>query len=136
MPHIDLAQADSPRWRLITLGVLLLPVMIAIWGMPWFVTQDGPVHLYNAYIISESLKGGSRVRDFYAVNWTPLPNIAGHWLLTVLLQIVPARTADRLMMTLTSVGLAGAALWLRWRVAGWQGMVLLSPLAVALALNF
>jgi hypothetical protein len=136
MPYLALAQGDSPRWGLITFGVLLLPVMMAIWGVPWFVTQDGPAHLYNAEIISESLKGQSSVLDAYVVHWTPLPNVAGHWLLAALLQVVPARTADRLMMTLTSAGLAGAALWLRWRVAGWKGMALLSPLAVLLTINF
>lgn len=136
MLHIELAQGDSPRWSLITFAVLLLPVVIAIWCVPWFVTLDGPAHLYNAEIISEALRGQSLVRDLYVVHWTPLPNVAGHWLLAALLHVIPAWTADRLMMTLTSVGLAGAALWLRWRVAGWQGMVLLAPLTVSLALNF
>ena len=136
MPHIELDHVDSPRWSLITFGVLLLPVVIAIWCVPWFVTLDGPIHLYNAWIINQSLRGESSIKDLYAVQWTPLPNVAGHWLLAALLQVIPAWIADRLMMTLTSVGLAGAALWLRWRVAGRQGLLVLAPLAVALGLNF
>src|SRR5262245_9591149 len=127
MPHIGLAQADSPRWSLIgAFAVLLLPVAIALWCVQWFVTLDGPAHLYNAEIISESLRGQSSIRDLYVVHWTPLPNVAGHLLLVALLQVFPAWTADRLVMTVTSVGLAGAALWMRWRVAGWQGIVLLA----------
>jgi hypothetical protein len=41
MPHIELAQADSPRWSLITFGVLLLAVIMVIWGVPWFVSRTG-----------------------------------------------------------------------------------------------
>jgi hypothetical protein len=135
MRQLDLSRFDSPRLSLITFSVLLLPIIMAIWFVPWFVTQDGPIHLYNAYLISETVKGHSWVQDVYVVNWTPLPNVLGHLLLTALLQIVSAHTADRLMMTFTSVGLASAALWLRWQVAKWRGMTLASPLAVALALN-
>jgi hypothetical protein len=135
MSLIDLAQADSPRSSLIIFGVLLLPVVIAIWCVPSFMTMDGPAHLYNAEILSEFLKGKPPIRDLYVVHWTPLPNVAGHWLLAALLQVIPAWTAERLVMTLTSAGLSGTALWLRWRVAGRQGLALLSPLAVSLALN-
>ena len=36
---------------------MLAPVVAAIWVVPWFVTQDGLTHLYNASIIAASTAG-------------------------------------------------------------------------------
>ena len=33
---------------------LLAAPLSAIWAVPWFVTQDGPAHVYNAQILAES----------------------------------------------------------------------------------
>src|SRR4051812_22715310 len=33
---------------------LLAPVLLAIWTIPGFITQDGPAHLYNAAILADS----------------------------------------------------------------------------------
>ena len=126
---------NSARPAIISFVVFVLPTVAAIWCVPWFVTQDGPSHLYNAYLMSELLKGHSPAQEFYTLNWMPLPNVAGHWLLVALLQFVSPRTADRILMTLTSVGLAGALVWLRWRVAGRNGMAFIIPLATLIALN-
>jgi hypothetical protein len=129
-------KVGSGGWGLISFGVFILPTLAAIWFVPWFVTGDGPSHLYNAYIMGELIKGNSFLREVYALHWQPVPNLVGHWLLVALMQVVPARTADRLLMTLTSVGLASAVLWLRWRVAGRQGIALIAPLAVFLTLTW
>jgi hypothetical protein len=136
MERIQEAKVDSGCWGLIMFSVFILPTLIAIWLVPWFVTGDGPSHLYNAYIMDKLMKGNSPLRDVYALNWQPVPNLVGHWLLVALMQVVPARTADRILMTLTSVGLASAVLWLRWRVAGRKGIALITPLAVFVALNW
>ena len=55
--------AGSPSPCLITAG-LLLPVIVAIWTVPGFVTQDGPTHLYNAWILSRSFDPGSPYQAF------------------------------------------------------------------------
>lgn len=115
--------------------VALLPALLAIWTVPWFVTQDGPAHLYNAHIIAESLRPDSPFRDIYEIRWEPLPNWAGHLTLIGFMKVLPPRTADRAMMTLTLMGFALAIAWLRWRVAGWTGMPVASALAALLALN-
>lgn len=116
-------------------GVLVLPVILAIWCVPWFVTQDGPSHAYNAHILIELSKPHSPFEEFYTARLEPLPNLAGHLLLVGLMSILSARTADRVMMTITFVGFASSVVWLRWRVAGWKGITLVVPLAVILALN-
>ena len=126
----------TPRRRgLIVFGVLILPVLIAIWFVPWLVTQDGPLHLLNAHIMVELLKPQSPMGELYSVRWDPMPYWAAHMCLTGLMSLLSDRTADRILLTLTSVGLASALVWLRWRVAGWEGMAIVAPLAVILSLN-
>jgi hypothetical protein len=128
-------KGDSSYWALFTIGVFMLPVILAIWCVSWFITQDGPSHLYNAHIIGELLKGSSPAQDFYAINWIPSPNIAGHLFLMACMQLVSPRIADQIMMTLTSAGLTSAVIWLRWQVTGGKGLTLIGPMAVFLALN-
>jgi hypothetical protein len=120
---------------LIVFGALALPVLIAIWCVPWFVTQDGPLHLYNAHIMIELLKDDSPLQEIYAIRWAPLPYLGAHLSLTAMMSVISDRTADRVMLTLTSIGFAGSLLWLRWRVAGSQGLAVAAPLAVLLSLN-
>ncbi len=40
--------ARSRRRGLWVFAIALAPALVAIWATPWFVTQDGPAHLYNA----------------------------------------------------------------------------------------
>lgn len=127
---------SSPRASLIIFGLSVLPVLVAIWGVPWFVTQDGPAHMYNAHILVELLKANSSFAEFYTARLEPIPNLAGHLLSMGLMSVLSARTADRMMMTITFVGFTSSIVWLRWRVAGWRGMALVVPLAVILALNW
>lgn len=127
--------ARSRRWGLWVFFVSLLPALVAVWSTPWFVTQDGPAHLYNAQIITRSFDADSPFNAFYHVRWQPLPNWVGHLSLALLLRAMPAREADRIMTTLTLVGFAASIVWLRWRVVGWRGMPLAALLAVLLAIN-
>jgi hypothetical protein len=114
----------------------LLVVGLAIWSTPWFVTQDGAAHLYNAYILLELQKGDSPLNQIYDTQWLPLPNLGSHMLLMLLLTVLPAWVADRAVITLTFAGVACAALWLRVRVAGWPGTLGAVPLSLLLALNW
>ena len=124
------------------LALLLLalaPAVAAIWAVPWFVTQDGPAHLYNARIVSESIGGFgplSPFGDVYEVRWQPIPNWAGPISLAVLLSWLPAWKADRIITTVTLVGFAAAVFWLRWRVAGERGLRVVALWSALLAMNF
>src|SRR5512138_2843327 len=83
--------SDSPpsrRWGLIVFGLFVIPALAAIWLVPYFVTQDGPLHLLNAHITLELLKQQSAFNNLYTVHWSPLPYWAGHLFLTGLLSLV------------------------------------------------
>ncbi len=130
---------DAPpqRWpAVVTLGLVLLPALAAVWWVPWFITQDGPAHLYNAEVIADSLSGRSTFAGYYQVRWELLPNWAGHLLAAAgLLTGLPARVVDRALMTLTLAGFATSILWLRGRVAGTEGAKLAALIAALVALN-
>lgn len=132
------SEAESARSRrrgLWVFAIALAPALVAIWATPWFVTQDGPAHLYNAQIITRSFQSKSLLNDVYRVRWEPLPNWVGHLSLVGLLQVMSPRDANRVMTTLTLIGFAASIVWLRWRVVGWRGMPLAALLAVLLAIN-
>jgi hypothetical protein len=132
----DPDSATSRVRTLATLALALLPALAATWAVPWFVTQDGPAHLYNAQILAQSLRGAdSPFRDAYEVRWEPVPNWAGHLTLMAFASALPPRTADRASLSLTLVGLAASALWLRRRVSGWRGMPLAALASALLAMN-
>jgi hypothetical protein len=99
------------------------------------MTQDGPAHLYNAHILAQFLEPQSPFRDVYEVRWEPLPNWAGHIVTMLFVSMLPPSTAGRAVTTLTLVAFAFSLLWLRWKVAGRQGLALASVIATLLALN-
>ena len=123
----------SSFWRL-----ALAPAVAAIWLVPWFVTQDGPAHVYNAEILASSVGGFDRTspwHDVYTVRWQPIPNWAGPVTLAALVAWLPAWVADRIMTSVTLVGFALAILWLRWRVAGGRDLSIAAILASILSMN-
>jgi hypothetical protein len=98
--------------------IALAPALAAIWSVPWFVTQDGPAHIYNAQIIACSFDPHSPFESFYTVRWQPIPNWTGHLALAAMMAVLPAWVADRIMTSTTLLGFAAATFWLRLRVYG------------------
>lgn len=107
----------------IVLGLVLAPAMSAVWLTPWFVTQDGPAHLYNAEILRAALHRAehSPYASAYVPRWSPVPNWGGHLLLMALLELVSPRVADRAMTSITLFAVPAAILWLRQQVHGPSG---------------
>jgi hypothetical protein len=117
------------------LVIALAPAVAAIWTVPWFVTQDGPAHVYNAQILAWSFDTHSPFRSVYTINWQPIPNWAGQLVLAGLLAITPAWIADRIMTSVTLVAFAAATLWLRWRVARGRGIRVAALFSALFAMN-
>ncbi|HEV2765551.1 MAG TPA: hypothetical protein VGV38_21385 [Pyrinomonadaceae bacterium] len=127
----------SPSRRAwLALVALSVPVLVAVWALRWFVTQDGPAHTHNAEIMFELLRDNAQLAKFYAIRWQPVPNLSGHLLLMGLVAVFPPRVADQLLMTLTAFGFAAAVVWLRRQVRGDQNLWVAAPLGVALGLNW
>jgi hypothetical protein len=126
----------SSRAGILVLVAALAPVLAAVWGIRWFVTQDGPAHLYNAHIIASSLGPNSPFAAYYVVRWDALPNWSGHLVTAVLASLLPASVAGPVITTLTLVGFAASIVWLRARVTGTSGLSVAAVLAALLSLNF
>ncbi len=115
-----------------TAGPILVAflALLVIVSVPVFSTVlppllDYPNHLARMHLLVE---GGNQ---FYAVRWSPLPDLAEDLLVPALAHLVPLELAGRLFLVLTFALLAGGTLWLnrvatgRWRWWGLLGFLLL-----------
>lgn len=67
----------------------------------YFVTLDGPAHLYNANLIKEIFLGNhSSITDLFAVNDFPVPNWSGHLLMALFNLLLPAYLSEKLVFLL------------------------------------
>lgn len=116
--EVGLVSGQFARAGLVGL-VALVPTLAAIWLVPWFVTQDGPAHVYNAHVLRELIARGeaSPYARAYEARLEPVPNWAGHLALMVLLEVLAPRDADRMMMTLTLLAPTLALVWM-WAQQG------------------
>jgi hypothetical protein len=76
---------------------LALLQLIPIWSVHYLPTADGPAHLYNAWLVKESVAG--RPSDYFEVDARPLPNWSDHAVLALLMTIVPATIAEKLFVS-------------------------------------
>ncbi|MFY9608192.1 MAG: hypothetical protein WAU45_06190 [Blastocatellia bacterium] len=134
-PRPGASASSSTSAALLYFLALAMPVLIAIWFVPWFVTQDGPLHVYNAYLYSSLSREDSPLAEFYTPRGGVLPYVGVYKLMAGLMSIISARAADRVLMMLTSIGFACSVLWLRWRVAGSEGVPIVVPLVLLLAVS-
>ena len=107
-----------------------------IWGVQYFINQDGSGHVNGAWVMLELLRGNPRYTDLFQFNFIFFPDVSGHWLMAAMLLFVSAFTTTKLMMTLTWVGLVAAVGWLRWRSAGSDGLITSLLIGGALAFNW
>ena len=79
----------------------LLPVLL----LGFFVTHDGPSHVYNSYLISRLLHGDAFVSHFYQFNPYPVPNWLGHALLCLFDFFTAGNVSERILLGLYIIGL-------------------------------
>ena len=83
------------------IAIILLAFLFSIWSGKYFLTGDGPTHLYNARILADWLQG--KYLDFYQqiyqLNLKPDPNWTGHALLSCLMLIFPPALAQKLLLS-------------------------------------
>ncbi len=115
---------------------LMFFACLPIWSVESFVNQDGSPHLYNAYIILELLKGNPAFTQIYALNPAPIPNLTGHWLITFFLTFLPPVLITKVIMTLTFAAFVAAVVWLRWQIAGRNGLLTAMLFGTVLAFNW
>ena len=71
-------RARGAAWvGIAVLLVALAPALAALAAVPWFVTQDGPAHLYNAEILARSFDADSPFRESYRGALGPVAELGG-----------------------------------------------------------
>lgn len=128
---------ESSNFRLLALFLLLAVFTCSpIWGVEYFINQDGSGHVYSAALMTELLKGNPTVSEVYAFNSISFPNSSGHWLLILLLQFCTAFTATKIIVTLTFLGIVAGIGWLRWKTVGRDGVATSLMIGAALGFNW
>lgn len=80
---------------------LLLITLFPVWMHQWFLTYDGPAHLYNSHLLIEYVTGGDKFIDQYLnFNETVNPNWLGHFILMVFQLLSGPAIAEKLLVTL------------------------------------
>ncbi len=79
---------------------LLVICAVPIWRLSEFPTQDGPAHVYNAYLLSGWWKAAFPIdRTFFALNPAPVPNWFSTAILASLMQVFSPRISQKVLLT-------------------------------------
>jgi hypothetical protein len=70
-----------------------------IWAFEYFPSQDGPSHLYNALILVDCISTNGSYHEFYTIRVEAIPNWTVQAILAVLCTVVPALTAEKILLT-------------------------------------
>ena len=101
---MDLERSNKVAgWLLV---VLVLAHLIPIWGNAWFVTLDGPCHLYNARILRDLITGDEVMASFFKVVGDPVPYWSGQLLMAGLLTALPPALVEKVTFTVIVIGMA------------------------------
>lgn len=93
------------RWSYrLLVAVHLLPILAS----RWFVTVDGPCHLYDARIIRDLVFGDPFVADFFHLAPYPEPYWLGQAIMATLLVALPAWVVEKIIWSAAVLGLAWA----------------------------
>lgn len=117
---------------IVILGVICSP----IWGVKYFVNQDGSGHLYTSYVMLELLRGNTFFANVFVLNSLAVPNSSGHWLMAGLLTFLSPILVTKVILTLTIALFATAIVWLRARTAGDEDLYLTILFAFAVGSNW
>jgi len=85
--------------------ILVILYTIPILSFQFFLTVDGPAHVYNSTLITELWNADSPVHHFLTFNETLTPNWLGHLLLSLLTTFLPSFIAEKIVLLIYVVGL-------------------------------
>ncbi len=86
------------KWEPIAFWSLALFNLLPVLGVGYFLTGDGPAHLYNAHLISQIISEpeGIASQFFYIREWL-IPNLGGHLFLTIGIALFGPAMAEKLL---------------------------------------
>ena len=93
------------RHKRILIFVLLVLHVLPLWIFTYFPSQDGPAHIYNAYVLKvfHDADEGALMRQYYQLNLTLFPNWFTHAFLMLLMYVIPPLVAEKILLSLIVV---------------------------------
>jgi hypothetical protein len=88
--------------------------LVPIWLFRWFPTQDGPSHLYNAYVLSHYHDATSTILpQYFVLNLRPFPNWTTYALSAVLVRVFPPIVVQQIILSICVIGVPLGVLYLQ-----------------------
>ena len=88
--------------------------LIPIWLFRWFPTQDGPSHLYNAFVLARYGDAASViVRSYFQLNLRLFPNWTAYFLMAPLTRILPPLVAQQIVLSICVISIPAAVVYLQ-----------------------
>lgn len=86
--------------------------LIPVWVFRWFPTQDGPSHLYNAFVLARYGDPASEVvRSFYQLNLRLFPNWTMYALMAPLTRILPPLVVQQIVISICVISIPIAVIY-------------------------
>jgi hypothetical protein len=120
-------------------GLLVLLHLVPVWTCAYFLTLDGPSHVYNAWLWKTLLLNPQHpFHQYVTFNLQPEPNFLSHVLLAAAMTVLSPAAADKVVLTLY---VAGLPLAMRYLLRAWQPAagflaVLVLPFVYSMVLQF
>ena len=81
--------------------VLLVIHLLPVWLFKYTATQDGPVHVHNAYVLKTHHQHENYIlREVYKPNPTLFPNWASHALMAMMMYLFPPLVCEKILFSL------------------------------------
>ena len=81
--------------------VLLIIHLLPLWIFRYFPNQDGPSHIYNAYVLKDYHKHENyKLREVFKLNLTLFPNWTSHALMALLMYVFPPLVCEKILLSL------------------------------------
>ena len=93
---------DLSLWVRLCFWALILFQVVRIWTVPYYPSQDGPSHLYNAAILAR-YDHVAIFRDFYTIHISAAGNVLAQLLQWILLKTAGELASERVLLTIYAV---------------------------------
>ena len=91
----------EPSRKHILVIALLIVHLLPIWIFKYFPTQDGPSHIYNAYVLKEYHKHENyKIRELFELNLILFPNWVSHAFMALFMYVFPPIVCERILVSL------------------------------------
>ena len=88
--------------------------LVPVWLFRFFPTQDGPSHLYNAFVLSHYNDAANEVvRQYFVLNLRPFPNWTTYAISAALVRVLPPLIVQQIILTMCVVSIPAAVLYLQ-----------------------